>query len=42
MRFDTGNIEGYLNATVEFALMNPASADVMRKIIKEKTEKYKI
>lgn len=41
-RFDTGNIEGYLNATVEFALMNKDSEAMMRKIIKEKVEKYKI
>jgi UTP--glucose-1-phosphate uridylyltransferase len=41
-RFDTGNIEGYLNATVEFALMNKDSEAMMRKIIKEKVETYKI
>jgi UTP--glucose-1-phosphate uridylyltransferase len=41
-RFDTGNIEGYLNATIEFALMNKDSEQMMRKIIKEKVEKYKI
>ena len=41
-RFDTGNIEGYLNATVEFALMNKESEPMMRKIIKEKMEKYQI
>ncbi len=41
-RFDTGNIEGYLNATVEFALMNKDSEVAMRKIILEKIEKYKI
>jgi UTP--glucose-1-phosphate uridylyltransferase len=41
-RFDTGNIEGYLNATIEFALMNKNSEQMMRKIIKEKVEKYKI
>jgi UTP--glucose-1-phosphate uridylyltransferase len=41
-RFDTGNIEGYLNATVEFALMDKDSEAMMRKIIKEKVEKYKI
>ncbi len=41
-RFDTGNIEGYLNATVEFALMNKESEGAMRKIIKEKVEKYNI
>jgi UTP--glucose-1-phosphate uridylyltransferase len=41
-RFDTGSIEGYLNATIEFALMNKETEAVMRKILKEKTEKYKI
>ena len=41
-RFDTGNIEGYLNATIEFALMNKDSEQMMRKLIKEKMEKYKI
>lgn len=41
-RFDTGSIEGYLNATVEFALMDADSAPLMKKIIKEKIEKYKI
>lgn len=41
-RFDTGNIEGYLNATIEFALMNPDSEPMMRKLIKEKMLKYNI
>ena len=41
-RFDTGNIEGYLNATIEFALMNKDSEEMMRKLIKEKMMKYKI
>ena len=41
-RFDTGNIEGYLNATIEFALMNKDSEKMMRRLIKEKVEKYKI
>lgn len=41
-RFDTGNIEGYLNATIEFALMNPSSEEMMRRLIREKVEKYKI
>ncbi len=41
-RFDTGNIEGYLNATIEFALMNKDSEEMMRRLIKEKVEKYKI
>ncbi len=37
-RFDTGNIEGYLGATVEFALRNPATAEMMKKIILEKAK----
>lgn len=41
-RFDTGSIEGYLNATLEFALMNKDSEGLMRRLIKEKMEKYKI
>lgn len=41
-RFDTGNIEGYLNATIEFALMNKDSEQMMRKLIKEKVDKYNI
>jgi UTP--glucose-1-phosphate uridylyltransferase len=41
-RFDTGSIEGYLNATVEFALMESESSPLMKKIILEKISKYKI
>lgn len=41
-RFDTGNIEGYLNATIEFALMNKESEPMMRKLILEKVQKYNI
>jgi UTP--glucose-1-phosphate uridylyltransferase len=41
-RFDTGSVEGYLNATVEFALRNPATKMMMEKIIKDKIERYKI
>lgn len=41
-RFDTGNIEGYLNATIEFALMNKDSEAMMRKLILEKVAKYNI
>ncbi len=39
-RFDTGNIEGYLNATVEFALRDSATKEIMEKIIKEKVKRY--
>jgi UTP--glucose-1-phosphate uridylyltransferase len=41
-RFDTGSIEGYLNATIEFALMNPETEVLMKKMIQEKVSKYKI
>jgi UTP--glucose-1-phosphate uridylyltransferase len=41
-RFDTGNIEGYLNATVEFALRDEATRDIMMNIIKEKVKTYGI
>lgn len=41
-RFDTGNIEGYLNATVEFALRDNATRDIMMNIIKEKIKTYGI
>lgn len=41
-RFDTGSIEGYLNATVEFALMDSESEELMKKIIKNKMDKYNI
>lgn len=41
-RFDTGNVEGYLNATIEFALMNKESNPMMRKLIMDKVEKYNI
>lgn len=41
-RFDTGNIEGHLNATVEFALRDSQTRPIMEKIIKEKIKKYGI
>jgi len=41
-RFDTGNIEGYLNATLEFALRDSATRHIMENIIKEKVETYNI
>ncbi len=41
-RFDTGNIEGHLNATVEFALRDPQTRPTMEKIIREKVGKYGI
>jgi UTP--glucose-1-phosphate uridylyltransferase len=41
-RFDTGNVESYLNATVEFALRTPSVRPIMEKIIREKMSKYKL
>ncbi len=41
-RFDTGSINGYLNATVEFALRDPELKDIMINIIKDKIERYSI
>ncbi len=39
-RFDTGSLEGYLNATVEFAMRDPAIKETMIKICKEKLNAY--
>lgn len=41
-RYDTGNVESYLNATVEFALHSKEYSTVMKKIIKEKMVKYNL
>lgn len=41
-RYDTGNIEGYLNATLEIALLNEATSETMRNIIKDKMNKFNI
>ena len=41
-RFDTGSIDGYLDATVEFALRDSATKDMMIKIIKDKMARYEI
>ncbi len=41
-RYDTGNIEGYLNATLEIALLNDATAETMRRIIQDKVKKFDI
>ena len=38
-RYDTGSVAGYLRATVEFALDNPETKEVMTKIIKEQANK---
>ena len=35
-RYDTGSISGYLRATVDFALENPETRDIMLEIIREK------
>ena len=41
-RFDTGNIEAHLEATVEFALRNPKYSDWMKKVIRDKARQYEI
>ncbi|MBT3585547.1 MAG: UTP--glucose-1-phosphate uridylyltransferase [Halobacteriovoraceae bacterium] len=41
-RFDTGNILNYLEATVEFALANPATREAMVDIIRNKSAKYSL
>ena len=35
-RYDTGNLCGYLEATIDFALRNPESKDWLREFLKEK------
>lgn len=39
-RFDTGHVLGYLNATVDFALRDPALKDDFIKILREKVTKH--
>jgi UTP--glucose-1-phosphate uridylyltransferase len=39
-RFDTGSIRGYLNATVEFAMMDENLKGMMLEICREKVKKY--
>lgn len=41
-RFDTGSIDGYLNATVEFALQRKDTSETMRRIIAQKVREYNI
>ena len=41
-RFDTGNINGYLDATIDFALRNSETRDVMTLIIKDKIRRYNL
>lgn len=41
-RFDTGNIHGYLDATLDFALRNDDTRDVMTLIIKDKIRRYNL
>ena len=41
-RFDTGNLKGHLNATVEFALRRPDTKQEMIKIIKDKISRYNL
>ncbi len=41
-RFDTGNIQGYLEATIEFALREENTRETMISIIKEKVSHYNL
>lgn len=41
-RFDTGNIKGYLNATIEFALRDPELKDYTKALLQEKIKQYDI
>ena len=37
-RYDTGNLQGFLEATLDFALDHPATGDWLRHFIKEKAQ----
>lgn len=39
-RYDTGNVPGYLEAVIEFAIARPEYSNVMKEILKKKSEKY--
>ena len=41
-RFDTGSLEGYLEASLDFALRDSQTRGAMEEIIREKIKKYKI
>lgn len=41
-RFDTGNIHGYLDATIDFALKNPETRDAVVASLKNRLNKYGI
>ena len=41
-RYDTGNVESYLNAMIEFALANPDYKETMMNILREKKVKYSL
>lgn len=41
-RFDTGNVDAYLEATVEFALRSPRYSNTMKKVILDRINKYEI
>ncbi len=41
-RFDTGNVHGYLDATIDFALKNPETRDQMISSIRTRLNKYGI
>jgi len=40
VRYDTGNVPGYLAATIDFALADPATRDVMIEMIKAKAKEF--
>lgn len=39
-RYDTGNLKGYLEATIDFALENEEAGDWLREFIKEKAKSF--
>jgi UTP--glucose-1-phosphate uridylyltransferase len=41
-RFDTGDIPGYLNATIDFALRNSETREMMTSIIRDKIQHYNL
>ena len=40
-RYDTGNLKGYLEATIDFALKNEEAGDWLRRFILDKAESFK-
>jgi UTP--glucose-1-phosphate uridylyltransferase len=41
-RYDTGNIQGYLEATIDFALMDKDLSGFMRNMLAKKIEEFKL